>query len=143
MLQMSSKNFVHLFSMQKLVAISFSFLVLFQSFNISFEDFSRLSVLLDHADYHQKQYGDSFFEFLAEHYGDSAFHPASSHKEHEDLPFKEHHQACAHSAIVFTLTAQDYHISHEPFIEIRLNSHYQESVSLFEKPSVFQPPKLA
>ncbi|MFC5193976.1 MULTISPECIES: hypothetical protein [Bizionia] len=129
--------------MQKLVAISFSFLVLFQSFNISFEDFSRFSVLLDHAEYHQEQYGDSFFEFLAEHYGDATFHPASSHKEHEDLPFKEHHQACVHSAMVFTLNIQDYLISHEPFVEIPINSHYQESISLFEKQAVFQPPKLA
>lgn len=129
--------------MQKLVSISFSFLILFQSLNINFEDFSRFGVLLDHAEYHQEQYGDSFLEFIAEHYGDATFHPVSSHKEHEDLPFKEHHQACVHSAVVFTLTVQEYLISYEPFVEIPVNFHYTDSISLFEKPSVFQPPKLA
>lgn len=129
--------------MPKLVSIAFSFLILFQSFNITFEDFARFGVLLDHAEYHQEQYGDSFFEFIAEHYGDSTFHPSSNHKEHEDLPFKEHHNTCVHSATVFTITTQDYQISYEAFFEIPVNFFYQDSISLFEKPAVFQPPKLA
>ncbi|TYB78959.1 hypothetical protein [Bizionia myxarmorum] len=129
--------------MPKSVSIAFSFLILFQSFNITFEDFSRFGVLLDHAEYHQEQYGDSFFEFIAEHYGDATFHPSSEHTEHEDLPFKEHHQTCAHGATVFTLAAQDYHISYQSFIEIPVNFYYQDSISLFEKQSVFQPPQHA
>ncbi|EGV42216.1 hypothetical protein BZARG_494 [Bizionia argentinensis JUB59] len=129
--------------MSKLVSIAFSFLILFQSVNISFEDFARFGVLLEHAEYHQEQYGDSFFEFLAEHYGDAEFHPASEHKEHEELPFKEHHNTCVHSATVFTLTVQDYQIAYPSFIEIPFNFFYQDSISLFEKPAVFQPPKHA
>lgn len=129
--------------MSKIVSIAFSFLILFQSFNISFEDFSRFSVLLDHAEYHQEQYGDSFFEFLAEHYGDANFHPSSEHKEHDELPFKGHQQPCVHTAVVFTITLQDYILPYKPFVEIPFNFFYQDSISLFEKSSVFQPPKVA
>lgn len=129
--------------MQKIVSISFSFLILFQSFNISFEDFSRFGVLLEHAKYHQEQYGDSFFEFISEHYVDSTYHPISNHKEHEDLPFKDHHPSSAHSAVVFTITTQDYEIVHNLFMEIPITFYYSDSFSLFEKAAVFQPPKFA
>jgi len=129
--------------MQKLVSISFSLLILLQSFNISFEDLSRFGVLLEHAEYHQVQYGDSFFEFIAEHYVDSTYHPVSNHKEHEDLPFKDHHPSCVHSALVFTLNTQDYQIVHDIFMEIPITFYYSDSISLFEKAAVFQPPKYA
>ncbi|SDZ77675.1 hypothetical protein [Bizionia paragorgiae] len=129
--------------MTQVTSIAFSFLILFQSFNISFEDFSRFGVLLEHAEYHQEQYGDSFFEFLAEHYGDSTFHPASEHSEHNELPFKEHHQTCTHGLTLFTYTTQEYSIDKVPFIDISVNFYYKDSVSLFEKPTFFQPPKHA
>ncbi len=103
---------------------------------------SRFSVLLEHADYHQETYGDSFFEFIAEHYGDNTFHPVSDHEEHEELPFKDH-KTCAHPNIVFTLNILNYQFNYEPFVEIPINFIYKESVSLFEKPSIFQPPKKA
>lgn len=127
--------------MQKLVSISFSFLILIQSFNISFEEFSRIGILLEHAKFHQEQYGDSFFEFIAEHYVDSSYHPASDHKEHEDLPFKDHHPSSVHSAAVFTITTQDYIIIDNLFVEIPITFYYSDSFSLFEKAAVFQPPK--
>jgi hypothetical protein len=129
--------------MQKLVSILFSLLILFQNFNISFEEFSRIGTLLEHAKFHQEQYGDSFFEFLAEHYVDSSYHPVSDHKEHEDLPFKDHHPSCVHGAVVFTITSQDYEIVHDLFMEIPITFYYSDSFSLFEKAAVFQPPKYA
>lgn len=129
--------------MGKLFSITFSFLILFQSFNLSFEDASRFNILLEHAQYHQEQYGDSFFEFLAEHYGDSNYHPKADHSDHEKLPFKDHHKACVHANVVFTLNTIDYPLFYEPFLEIPFNFFYKDSVSLFEKPAVFQPPKFA
>jgi hypothetical protein len=133
-------NFV--LNMNKIVAITFSILMLIQSINFSFEDFSKLSVLFEHAEYHQETYGDSFIDFLAEHYGDSNFQHENNHEEHEDLPFK-HHQTCSHTNSSFTLPTLNFTLEYQPFIEIPINFFYKESKSLFEKPSVFQPPKFA
>ena len=124
--------------MQKLFAIVFSFLVLFQSLNMSLEDVSKMDVLLEHAEYHQDTYGDSFFEFLVEHY--SAVEDNSDHREHENLPFK--HQTCGHTSVAFTFETITFDFTYDPFIEIPFNFFYKESVSLFEKSSVFQPPRV-
>lgn len=126
--------------MPKLVAITYSVLILLQSLNFSFEDFSKLSLLFEHAEYHQKNYGDSFIDFLAEHYGNDKFQHENDHGDHEDLPFK-HHQTCSHTNISFTLPNVNFTLDYQPFVEIPCNFFYKESQSLFEKPSVFQPPK--
>ena len=129
--------------MSKLFAITFSFLILFQSFNIGLEDLSRINVLLEHAQYHQETYGDSFFEFIAEHYVDKTYHPDSEHSEHDRLPFQDHNKACVNANAVFTLNTVDYNLICVPFAQIPFNFFYKDSISLSEKPSVFQPPKLA
>jgi hypothetical protein len=129
--------------MTKLFAILFSILILVQSSNIGFEDISKLNVLLEHAQYHQETYGDSFFEFLTEHYGEDMLQHQNDHEEHEELPFK-HKQDCTHIVFDFTANAQFcLHNTNPILIRIPLNFFYKESSSLFEKPSVFQPPKLA
>jgi len=128
--------------MTKLVAILFSSLILFQSLNIGAEDISKLSVLLEHAEYHQEAYGDSFLEFLSEHYGNTTLVHGEDHNEHEDLPFKHNHQTCVHSNVSFTFQTLVFNIGHQQFTEIPLNFFYKESTSLFEKSSVFQPPRL-
>lgn len=128
--------------MSKVFAILFSTLILVQSSNISFEDFSKLNVLLEHAKFHQENYGDSFFEFLAEHYGEDMIKHENDHQEHEELPFKHQHD-CTHIAFDFTANSGfDLDNNQHSFIQIPFNFFYKESSSLFEKPSVFQPPKL-
>lgn len=129
--------------MSKLLAILYAHLILFQSFNISFEDVSKLNALIEHASYHYKTYGDSFLDFLSEHYGDEAVSHNSEHKEHKNLPFKHNHQTCIHANATFTLHTLNFDLNYQPFIEIPFNFFYKESISLFEKPSVFQPPKSA
>lgn len=129
--------------MTKLVAIFYAVLILFQSLNISYEDASKWSTLIDHASYHQEIYGDTFFDFLSEHYGEAAVLHESEHTDHENLPFKHDHQSCAHFNTSFTIQAFDFIANTKSFFEIRLNFFYAESTSLFEKPSVFQPPKFA
>ena len=129
--------------MQKVFAITFSLLVLFQSANISSDDVSKISTLFEHAQYHQETYGDSFFEFLAEHYGEAIDIHENDHEEHDDLPFKHHHQTCAHSTIAFTFETLEFNFNYQSFVEIPLNFFYKESISSFEKLSVFQPPKHA
>lgn len=129
--------------MVKLITIAFSTLILFQSVNISFVDISKFNTLLQHAEFHQKAYGDSFMDFLAEHYGDTEFGHEADHEEHDDLPFKHNHQSCVHNTVTFTLQAWSFGLAYIPYSEVPLNFFYTESSSLFEKASVFQPPKFA
>ncbi|QCX39663.1 hypothetical protein FF125_14855 [Aureibaculum algae] len=129
--------------MTKLFAILSSFLILFQSFNISIDDISKLKVLLEHAEYHQETYGDTFMEFLVEHYSDDAILKSNNHKEHDSLPFKHDNHKCSHLNGTFTFRAITYNLDFTPFIAIPFNFFYKDSISFFEKPSVFQPPKLA
>lgn len=129
--------------MSKLFAILFSALILVQSSNIGFDDVSKLNVLLEHAKFHQETYGDSFFEFLAEHYGEDMQQHQSEHEEHEELPFK-HKQDCSKIYHDFTKnTLFKINNKLQDFSKIPLNFYYKEIFSLFEKPSVFQPPQLA
>ena len=128
--------------MSKVFAILFSSLILVQSLNISFEDFSKLNVLLEHAKFHQETYGDSFLEFFAEHYGEDMVQHANEHQEHEELPFKHKHD-CTHIAFDFTAYPRfNLDSNQQNFIQIPFNFFYKESSSLFEKSSIFQPPRL-
>ncbi|MBU2927861.1 hypothetical protein [Winogradskyella psychrotolerans] len=129
--------------MSKLIALTYSFLILFQSFNISLEDLSKLSTLLEHADYHKEMYGDNFVQFLAEHYGDTKADHANDHEEHKDLPFKGTHHFCSHVITPFITPTVTFDLSYYEFIKIPFNFHYTESHTNFEKSSVFQPPKHA
>ena len=130
--------------MSKFVVIFYSFLILVQSFNINIEDISKFNALLEHANYHQQMYGDDFFEFLSEHYGEQMNSHENKHEEHEDLPFKDKHHIFTHINTAFTLFPKTtYSFLPRLFTEVPLNFFYKETVSLFEKPSVFQPPKLA
>ena len=128
--------------MSKIVAFTYSFLILFQSLNISFEDISKFSALIEHAQYHKAIFGDSFFQFLDEHYGDSSIaHGHANTNDHEKLPFKHDHQRCQHLNSVFTINSNIFQFEEEEFMEIPFNYFYKETHSLFEKPSIFQPPK--
>ncbi len=129
--------------MSKLVAISYSFLILLQSFNINFEDISKFKVLLEHANYHAETYGDSFVDFISEHYGEAKYQHNNEHKEHKDLPFNDSQHIFSHINTAFTLTTINFRFKPSISIEVPFNFFYSESISLFEKPSVFQPPKLA
>ncbi|HAB27359.1 MAG TPA: hypothetical protein DCE27_06115, partial [Xanthomarina gelatinilytica] len=80
--------------------------------------------------------------FLAEHYGDAKFQHENEHDGHEELPFK-HHQTCSHNSVTFTVPTLNFTLEYQPFVEIPFNFFYKESTSLFEKPSVFQSPRLA
>lgn len=127
--------------MSKIVAFIYSFLILVQSFNINFEDISKLQALMEHAQYHQEVYGDTFFEFLSEHYGDKMAEHQDKHSEHQNLPFKDSHHMCSHLNTTFLNQTLIFEICSTDFVEIPFNFIYKDSSSNFEKPSVFQPPK--
>lgn len=117
-------------------------LILLQSLNVNWDSFSKLAVLLEHAKFHQEKYGDTFFEFLSEHYGSNEF-KATNHREHKDLPFKQDAQNYNHLPTIFALNTPLFQLKPNIVIQIQQNYYYKESHSLFEKSSIFQPPKLA
>lgn len=128
--------------MYKTIAILLSNLILLQSLNIGLEDFSKIKVLVKHAQYHQETYGDSFIDFLVEHYGNDKY-VAKNHKEHEKLPFKDSSKNCHHLTAPFTLSTQTFEIRNNLVLETQQNYFYKKLYSFLEKPSVFQPPKFA
>ncbi|MEN8857221.1 MAG: hypothetical protein ABF260_04065 [Flavobacteriaceae bacterium] len=128
--------------MSKFLSILLAHLILFQSLNVNLESFSKLTVLLEHAQFHQEKYGDSIVDFLVEHYGDSEY-KTPKHKEHKDLPFKQDSLNHNHLPSVFTLNTPVFELKKNIAVRVQQNYFYKESYSLFEKPSVFQPPKLA
>ena len=133
--------------MSKFVAIVFSQLIMVQSFNADMDNVLRFSNFLEHARFHADSHGDSFFGFIEKHYGgQKELHfqeHIEEHEKHEKLPFKEHNHSCLQMAVSFVLNTAVEMPLIEPFLEIPLNFYYKEPISLFEKSSVFQPPKQA
>lgn len=128
----------------KFFSILLSSLILVQSLNISIEDISKLNVLLEHAKYHQENYGDSFLEFLSEHYGSGITEgDNNNHKEHKDLPFKHDNNTCYNLNWTINLSGA-FVVKNTTALESSTpNFFYKESTSMFEKQTVFQPPKLS
>lgn len=129
--------------MIKFTTILLSSLILFQSLNIDLDSFTKVSVLLKHAQFHQEKYGDTFFDFLTEHYGNTDLLAQKNHKEHEDLPFKQNTHNCSHHITDFNFNNIVFEIKNSIVLESKHTYFYKESFSYFEKPSVFQPPKNA
>lgn len=127
--------------MSKSVAFIFSFLILTQSFNIGLEDISKLQTLIEHAQFHNKMYGDSFFDFISEHYGDQMFEHQNKHSEHQKLPFKDAQHLNSHMNTTFLNETVVFDFEYIEFAEIPFNFHYKYFFTKFEKRSVFQPPK--
>tara|TARA_R110002033_G_scaffold60806_3_gene111121 strand:+ start:1606 stop:1908 length:303 start_codon:yes stop_codon:yes gene_type:complete len=100
-------------------------------------------VLLKHAEFHKEKYGDTFFEFLAEHYGDSKVNHEDDHEEHKDLPFKDAQHMLTHTNTSFISITNNFDFQYQEFIEIPFNFHYEDTFTNFEKSSIFQPPKHA
>ena len=128
--------------MSKFLSILLAHLILFQSLNVNLESFSKLTVLLEHAQFHQEKYGDSFIEFIVEHYGENE-KETQKHEEHEKLPFKQDPHNHNHIPSVLTLNAAVFKLKQNITIQTQQNYFYKELYSFFEKPTVFQPPKLA
>ncbi|KJJ39063.1 hypothetical protein [Aequorivita vladivostokensis] len=132
--------------MKSLFAISFSLLVVFQSVGFGMQDIFLLGRLVQHAEYHSKNYGDDFFNFVEKHYGSLKMEHQKNHneedEEHEELPFQ--HISCHHLSTDVVLVPFEISIVK---VEIHARQshtfHYQNLYSSLEKFSIFQPPKFA
>lgn len=80
-------------SMIRLTSILLSSLMLLQSLHLGISDLIQFDELLEHARYHQQEFGDSFLTFLSKHYGDQKEEHQQKHQEekpdHEQLPFQQ------------------------------------------------------
>ena len=129
-----------------LFSIALSSLILFQSININFNDFFQLDELLEHAQFHNEKYGDTFFVFISKHYGDLKNEHKSNNQEdktdHEQLPFQQQSNIAFVSD--FILVKKDYNkqkVEYSCYSETFF--YYQSSKSTFCNKGVFQPPKQA
>lgn len=129
--------------MMKIIAIFLSNLVLLQSLYVDIKDINKINILFEHAQFHQEKYGDSFFEFLYEHYIDQEISESQKHQEHENLPFKEGAHHFNHLDSVLELNLGLFGLVLPNKIMSKTTFFYKESYTTFEKPSIFQPPKLS
>lgn len=133
----------------KLTAFVFSLLIMVQSMGIGYNDLLQLDELLDHAAYHQQQYGDSFFTFLSKHYGDQkeAHHQDHQDEEeqHSELPFQ--HQQCQHQVNPVFLAALSFSrvVSSNRFDSNRSDRIFFYFLAEYDshRQDVFQPPRPA
>jgi len=130
--------------MMKIFSILLSTLIFFQSFNVSFKDFSKLKVMIEHLDYHQENFEESIDDFVAIHYGTAKILHSDTHEhndEHENLPFKKESKTSQNIPIDFIINNSSIEIINNNLSELSVNFFYKEMHSTYEKPNVFQPPK--
>ena len=133
--------------MMRAFSIVLSLLLLLQSVHIAVADLARFDELVEHARYHQQQFGDNFLTFLSKHYGSQREEHSQKHREekpqHEQLPFQ--HQAHMMGSYAFMprqplpelVFPTDHPADHEP------NFHYFRPGSSGFRSGIFQPPRLA
>lgn len=124
-----------------------SMLILLQSTSIGVADVLRMTDLVEHAQYHKQEYGDSLFVFLSKHYGQlkkghMGDHPHDS-SDHSKLPF--HHNGCVHMSFVAMIQDTNPAELHkiQPSLTKQDNFHYKEPASSLFTKGIFQPPKFA
>ena len=77
--------------MLKSVAIFLSVILMSQGLFVGFLELERMDALVEHAKFHQEQYGDDMAVFFDKHYGDLKDEHFEEHQEersdHEQLPY--------------------------------------------------------
>jgi hypothetical protein len=132
--------------MLNIFSIALSSIILLQSIGISINDISKIDDFIEHASFHNEEYGDNIFVFISKHYGDlKTVHEREHHdekKEHEQLPF--HHQSQVSAISLFILNNPIDSIDVVEFSEFKSHNFvYQEPSSSSIKESPFQPPRLS
>jgi hypothetical protein len=136
--------FINLANVNKLFAISISFLVLLQSFGLHYTDVVQLDEFIEHAKFHSEQYGDNVLVFISKHYGDLKADHEKQHQEekedHEQLPFQ--HQGHVSPVTAITLYNNTTELDILEFVEYNgANFFYQAPSSSLHAQGLFQPPK--
>ena len=129
--------------MLKSVAILLSSLLLFQSAIYYFGSVDDIEKLIEHAELHSEEYGDSFFEFLSKHYGElrltHSHEDGTEQHDHENLPFNQ--QVTLQSPVTLTKGLQFEVMLLTPVADSSVNSRYTEYFPSVYTPAVLQPPR--
>lgn len=129
----------------KFLSVLSAFLILFQSLNISLGDLARIDEFLEHANFHEKEYGDSLLVFISKHYGELKAEHQEQHQEeqeqHQKLPFQN--QSCTHHTVnAFVLvTPVTPREKFEASQEEGADFYYPQKDCQGFRSGVFQPPK--
>ncbi|AXG69822.1 hypothetical protein KORDIASMS9_02050 [Kordia sp. SMS9] len=120
--------------------------MLLQSIGFKGTDMLQLGEFIEHASYHNEQYGDTFFEFVSKHYGALKVAHDQEHqeerKDHEKLPFQQTSQVT--TITIFILNATEISLNFIEFLESRNgNFHYKPSESSLHSQKLIQPPRLS
>lgn len=115
-----------------------------QSFGMSFSDLSQIDEFVEHAQFHNEQYGDNTIVFIAKHYGELKAAHEKEHQEekedHEQLPFQQYSNM--YSISVFVLNTSKNELKILEFPEFRThNFFYQAPSSSLHSEGLFQPPR--
>ena len=132
--------------MLRIFSIALSSIILLQSLGISPNDISKIDDFIEHASFHNEEYGDNVFVFISKHYGKLKTSHEREHrdekKEHEQLPFHNQSHVCSISAFILNNSIEE--IAVIQFSDYKSHNFvYQEPSSALIKESPFQPPRLS
>lgn len=128
--------------MKRLFSISLSILLLLQTANLGATNLLRFGDLIEHAQLHSDEYGDSFLEFITKHYGNLKEDHLSSHEGHDKLPF---HQVMIQTTACFVvLDIQKIpNLQIPPIVHPKVSLFYANYYTSPDDQQIFQPPRFA
>lgn len=129
--------------MKSLISISLSLLLLLQTINYGAAEVLRLGDLVEHAQLHSKEYGDSFLAFLQKHYGSSKEDHLASHEGHEKLPFNHDSRTKSTISVFVFHPRQVLQIPAPAQTPKSVEFFYTNTYSSLVNQDIFQPPKMA
>ena len=129
----------------KIPSLIVAIIVLFQSSNFEIMDINKVSNFINDINCHIQE-GESFAEFIADHYKNNSephehkgdFH---EHDDHGELPFKHQHLE-NHIQLVFVFFSNDFEANIEENMALDNNFNYIEPSSNLFSDSLFQPPRV-
>lgn len=115
-----------------------------QSLGLHVDDISQIDEFVEHAQFHNEQYGDNLLVFIAKHYGELKADHDKDHQdekgEHEELPFQ--HQSHIASITDFVINTFKLDLKRPETADFKKhNFFYQAPSSSLHSEGLLQPPK--
>tara|TARA_B100001109_G_scaffold254410_1_gene254038 strand:- start:3606 stop:3947 length:342 start_codon:yes stop_codon:yes gene_type:complete len=112
--------------------------------NIHLGDLTKLDELIEHAAYHQEEFGDDWFAFFQKHLGsEKEKHLHEEHpEEHEKLPHHDHLCSTVLSVVILQEEKKSLNFT-KSFSKEKKTINYIEHYSFLAPTDIFQPPKQA
>ncbi len=131
----------YFYKMPKVVAILLSFFILGQGAFTYAAELEKMDDLLEHAKFHEEEYGDGFASFMSKHYGNQKEDHKDDHG-HDQLPFQHCGQLLIQSAFIFAKTTAE--LSSPLVSETQQNNYFYQQLYSSQLINVLlQPPRTA